>query len=206
MKRGSRLWSILITAFSLASYYSSGQLIKQIQPGVYTSLGYSKGRAGLSETARGQVSSLQQRFMSAGVYFNFIVRDNSPSKLDILRYVKIDIGTTLRSGIFEPVIGNVYKIEAGGFDLSMALPVAFKISNKIDAYTSAGPIATYLWYRDVTPAHDLPAIDQLKIGLGLETGIWIRKRICIGYRATTQWGSYSFWSNALYAGVNFGRK
>lgn len=193
-----------LLAFSLVSFYSSAQFVKAIKPGVYTSYGYSKARQPLSEIARSQQSSIQQRFLSGGVYLNFIFRDrSSPKQLSALQYVKLDIGTTLRSGLFEPTAGNVYRIDAGGFDFGLMLPVSLKLSENIDGYSSIGPIATSLWYSSVTPAQDLPEIDKFTLGLGFEMGIWIRKHICVGYKATTQWGSYAIRSNALYVGVNF---
>ncbi|MCB0488454.1 MAG: hypothetical protein R2820_05645 [Cyclobacteriaceae bacterium] len=206
MEQNCKLFCLPFLAFSLISFCSSAQFVKAIKPGVYTSYGYSKARQPLSEIAKSQQSPIQQRFMSGGVYLNFIFRDRISSKqLSALQYVKLDIGTTLRSGLFEPTTGNVYRIDVGGFDFGLMLPVLFKLSDNVDVYSSTGPIATSLWFRDVTPTQDLPEIDKFKIGLGFEMGIWIRKHICVGYKATTQWGSYAFRSNALYLSVNFRR-
>lgn len=204
MEQNCKLFCLPLLAFSLISFYSSAQFVKAIKPGVYFSYGYSKARQPLSEIARNQQSSIQQRFASGGVYFNFIFDDRSSRKqLSILRYAKLDIGTTLRSGLFEPTAGNVYRIDVGGFDFGLMMPIAYRLSDKVEAYSSVGPVATSLWYRSVTPAQDLPEIESLKVGLGFEMGIWIQRHICIGYKATTQWGSYAFRSNALYASVNF---
>ncbi|MGE0589213.1 MAG: hypothetical protein AB7O48_11620 [Cyclobacteriaceae bacterium] len=204
MEQKHKLLCLPLLTFSLVSFYSSAQFVKAIKPGVYTSYGYSKARQPLSDIARSQQSSIQQRFASGGVYFNFIFRSDNPSKhLSALQYAKLDIGTTLRSGLFEPTTGSVYRIDAGGFDFGLMLPISYRLSDKVDAYSSIGPVATSLWYRNVIPSQDPPDIDEFKVGLGFEMGIWIRKHISISYKATTQWGRYAFRSNALYLSVNF---
>ena len=92
MEQNCKLFCLPLLAFSLISFYSSAQFVKAIKPGVYFSYGYSKARQPLSEIARNQQSSIQQRFASGGVYFNFILDDRSSRKqLSILRYAKLDI-------------------------------------------------------------------------------------------------------------------
>lgn len=163
--------------------------------GVFTMSGTSAGRdRNLNSPVNNQVTEFRHGYVSTGIYRFFKIRnDSSPG---YIRYIKVDFAYfAYRSGTFDVGNGNLVRLGSGSADLSMILPVSFKVTSELEGYIAFGPFLNYRFQRNITPAQTLPAVSTgtaFRMGYVVEFGFKTISGSAFGTRLMVEFNSYDY--------------
>lgn len=173
------------------------------QLGVYYTTGNSIGQNPSNSAINNLPVDLRQGSVGFGLYTYFQLRDDSTyGTAGFFRFLRVDLGIASRAGLFELNSGNIAKITTASLDLGIMFPFSFKAADEIYAYTSAGPVMSYQYGKNITPNQGLPDLDSFKAGLAFELGFRMKSGSVIGYRTSVQFGDFSFRTGCLFFGFS----
>ncbi len=172
--------------FILACSSACGQATKRELPfGIFTMAGNSAGRdRNINSLVNNQVEEFRHGYVATGFY-KFIKLKND-SIQGYIRYLKVDLAYfAFRSGTFDIGNGNLARLGSGTTDLSVILPLSFKVTSEIEGYIAAGPYLSYRYERIVTPTQTASAIGRgtaFRLGYAVEFGFKTLSGSAIGTR------------------------
>jgi hypothetical protein len=172
------------------------------QPGGYIMSGQCVGIIPSNSTLNNQIMDLRRGFLSAGLYSFIKLRGGNANAL-FLKYIRVDLGLSNRSGVFELDNGTYSTINSAGLDMLALLPLSFRAAEEIDIYIAAGPYISYRYNRALTPVQPLPQIDNWDGGMAIELGFRLLSGSAIGYRTMVDFrDSFTYRVGSIFFGFS----
>lgn len=202
MNRFLVIFFVSICFFSQLGIAQSEYGRKQL--GVYSMKGNSAAIIPLSSSLNNQISDQRRGFVGVGFYYFLQLRNDSAYNTPgFFRFMRVDVGISNRSGIFELNPKDYVMLNAAGLDLAALLPLSFKAASEIDAYFAFGPVFSYRYGWLITPIQSLPKVDDLKMGFAIEMGFKLKSGSAIGYRTMADFGGgFPFRVGAIFFGFS----
>jgi hypothetical protein len=152
-----------------------------------------------------QLAALTYGYLSTGVYkFVKIKNDTLPG---YIRYLKIDFAYfAYRSGAFDIGNGNLARLNAASQDLSVSLPISFKVASEVEGYFSFGGFISYRYRNSITPTQPTTSFDfgnKFRTGFVVESGFKTPNGSVIGVRNMVEFMGNKFpvTSSGLFFGI-----
>lgn len=201
--------SILLLAFIVfVCTPSRGQsdTKKKVAPfGVFTMAGNSASRnPDINSPVNNRLEESRYGFVSTGFYK--FVKIKNDSLRGYIRYLKIDFAYfAFRSGAFDIGNGNLVRLGAASSDLSVSIPLSFKVTSEIEGYFSLGGFLSYRYENTITPIQpisDLNFGSKFRPGVVTEFGFKTLSGSVIGTRLMIELNNNKF--PLTSAGIFFG--
>ncbi len=166
------------------------QPAKKVAPfGVFTMTGLSAGiDRDLSSPVNNQVTEFRHGYVATGFYKFFKIRNDSLA--GYFRYLKVDLAyLAFKSGTFDIGNANLARIGSASVDLSVQLPVSYKMASEIEGYTALGAFLSYRYGRTVTPLQSTPLMSTgsaFRPGFLVEFGFKTLSGSAIGTRTMVE--------------------
>lgn len=179
-----------------ASFPACGQTIKRELPfGVFTMAGNSAGLdRNINSPVNNQITEFRHGYVATGFY-KFIKLKND-SLQGYIRYLKVDLAYfAFRSGTFDIGNGNLARLGSGSTDLSVILPLSFKVTSEIEGYVAFGAFLSYRYLRTVTPTQTAPSVSTgsaFRPGYVVEFGFKTLSGSAIGTRLMVELSSNDY--------------
>lgn len=179
---------------------------KKLAPfGVFTMAGNSAGRnLNINAPVNNRLDESRYGFVSTGFY-KFVKIKNDTLR-GYIRYLKIDLAYfAFRSGAFDIGNGNLARLGAASSDLSVSIPLSFKVTSEIEGYFSFGGFISYRYENTITPIQSMTSLNfgsKFRPGVVTEFGFKTLSGSVIGTRLMLELNNNKF--PLTSAGIFFG--
>ncbi len=194
------LWVIGGPCFLFSQVFCYAQSkSERIQLGIFTMAGNSLGINNASSPINNQVVTYRDGFVGTGLYV--FIKLKKDSTASVLRYMKVDLGFASRSGAFDVGSGNIVRSTSNSFDLTVLLPVSYKVTAEFDGYAAFGAVISYQFNRTINPVQSLPNFsteNAFKPGYAVELGFRSNSGSAFGYRTMAQFNDYPYRVGAIF--------
>ncbi|MEQ8303755.1 MAG: hypothetical protein RIB47_10215 [Cyclobacteriaceae bacterium] len=149
--------------------------------GIFTMAGVSAGiDRNLNSPVNNQVTEFRHGYVSTGFYKFIKIKKDSVH--GYFRYLKVDLAFfAFKSGTFDIGNGDLARLGAASADISIQLPLSFKVASEIEGYVAFGTFLSYRYERTVTPLQTIPSVNTgpaLRPGFVIEFGFKTLNGFC----------------------------
>lgn len=196
---------LFMIRFSLACFFvvasmTNTLLAQKVQGfGLMVNAGVSQGSASQNNlyTETAMIST------SGGFYKIVNFRRDTLNRM--INYLKFSLNVfSERKGFFE-VNTSVAKISSRFIDFDILLPVRFRLSQSMDIYVGAGPVASFLLEQDVEWDGVEEQVNEQTVQFGVvgEMGLLTTGSTSIGFRMFNGFSDYPFTQVTVFVGIGF---